>query len=67
MSARVYSVPDQTEGRRKAFLERVSIDLSSKLSLKCGGNVNYYKSVDNPIPTLPVGIGNTQAIFKTNQ
>ena len=67
MSARVYSVPDQTEGRRKAFLEWVSIDLSSKLSLKCGGNVNYYKSVDNPIPTLPVGIGNTQAIFKTNQ
>ena len=48
-------------------MEWVSIDLSSKLSLKCGGNVNYYKSVDNPIPTMPVGIGNTQAIFKTNQ
>ena len=31
----------------------------------CGGNVNYYKSVHNPIPTLPVGT-NTRAIFKTN-
>ena len=28
------------------------------------GNVNYYKSVHHPIPTLPVGIGNTLAIFK---
>ena len=40
MSAQVYSVPGQTEGRRKAFLEWV------------GGNVNYYKSVYHPIPTL---------------
>ena len=39
MSAQVYSVPGQTEGRRKAFLEWV------------GGNVNYYKSVYHPIPT----------------
>ena len=30
----------------------------------CGDNVNYYKSVHHPIPTLPVGIGNTLAIFK---
>ena len=67
MSAQVYSVPGQTKGRRKAFLEWKSIDLSSKLSLTCGGNVNYYKSVHHPIPTLPVGIGNTLAIFKTNQ
>ena len=29
MSARVYSVPGQTEGRTKAFLEWKSIDLSS--------------------------------------
>ena len=45
MSAQVYSVPGQTEGRRKAFLEQPRIDLSSKLSLTCGGNVNYYKIV----------------------
>ena len=43
------------------------IDLSTKLSLTCGDNVNYYKSVHHPIPTLPVVIGNTLAIFKTNQ
>ena len=67
MSAQGYSVSGQTEGRRKAFLERTSIDLSSKLSLAYGGNVNYYKSVHHPITTVPVGIGNTLAIFKTNQ
>ena len=31
------------------------------------GNVNYYKSVHHPIPTLPVGTGSTQSIFKINQ
>ena len=67
ISAQVYSVPGKTEGRKKAFLEWTSIYLSSKLSLTCGGNVNYYKSVPHPIPSLPVGIGNTLAIFKTNQ
>ena len=41
-------------------------DLSSKLSLTYGGNVNYYKSVHHPVPTLLVGTGNTLAIFKTN-
>ena len=60
----VYSVPGQTGGRRKAFLEWTSIDLSSKLSLTCGGDVNYYKSVHHPIPILPVEIGNIQAISK---
>ena len=30
-------------------------------------NINYYKSVHHPIPTLPVGIGNTWEIFKTSQ
>ena len=44
-----------------------SIDISSKLSLTYGGNVNYYKSVHHPIPTMPVGTENTLAIFKTNQ
>ena len=51
MSGQVYSVPDQTGGRRKAFFEWKGIDLSSKLSLTCGGNVNYYKSARHPIPT----------------
>ena len=46
---------------------KASIDLSSKLSLTYGGNVNYYKSVHHPIPILPAGTGNTLAIFKTNQ
>ena len=61
MSAQVYSVPGQTEGKRKAFLEWTSIDISSKLSLTCGGDVNYYKSVHHPIPTLGVEIWNTLA------
>ena len=60
MSVQVYSVPGQTEGRRKAFLEWTIIDLSFKLSLTCGINVNYYKSVHHLISTLPVGIGNFQ-------
>ena len=67
MSARVHSVPGQTEGRRNTFLEWTSIILSSKLSLTCGSNVNYYKSVHHPIPILPDRIWNTQAVFKTNQ
>ena len=51
MSAQVYSVPGQTEGRRKAFLDWKTIDLSHKRSLTCVGNVNYHKSVNHPIPT----------------
>ena len=51
MSVHVYSVPGQIEGRKKAILEWKTIDLSSKLSLICGGNVNHYKSVHHPIPT----------------
>ena len=54
MSAQVYSAPGQTEGRSKGFLEWKSIDLFYEVSLTCGGNVNYYKSVHHPIPTLPV-------------
>ena len=54
MSAQVYSVAGQTEWRSKTFLERKSID-SHGISLcsltTCGGNVNYYKSVHQPIPT----------------
>ena len=52
MSAGVYSVPGQTEGKKEAFLEWKIIDLSSKLSLTCGQNVNYYESVNHPIPTF---------------
>ena len=51
MSAQVYSVPGQTEGKRKAFLEWKSMELFYKLSLTCGGNVSYYKSVHHPIPS----------------
>ena len=51
MSAQVYSVTGQTEGRKTAFLEWKSIDLSYELSLTYGDNVNYYKSVPHPIPT----------------
>ena len=58
-------VPSEVRG--KAFLKWTSIDLSSKLSLTYGVNVSYYKSVHHPISTLPVGRGNTPAIFKTNQ
>ena len=67
MIVQVYSGPGQTEGRNKAFSERTSIDLSSKLSLKCGSNDNYYKSAHHLIPTLLVGIGNILEVFKTNQ
>ena len=41
-------------------MEWKSIDLSSKLSLTCGGNVNV-------ILFLLVGIVNILAILKTNQ
>ena len=51
MSAQVYSASGQTEGIRKALWKWKSIDLSYKLSLTCGGNVSYYKSVHHPIPT----------------
>ena len=45
MTGRVYSVPGQTEGKMKAFMEWTITHLSSKLSLTCGGNVNYQKNV----------------------
>ena len=51
MIAQVYSVPGQTEGRSKAFLEWKSTDVSLELSRTCGSNVNYYKSGHQPIPT----------------
>ena len=54
MRTQVYSVPGQTEGRSKTFLERKSIDshgISLCLLTTCGGNVNHCKSVHQPIPT----------------
>ena len=45
MSAQVYSVPGQTEGKRKAFFEWKSMHLLYELSLTCGVNVHH------PIPT----------------
>ena len=53
MNAQVYSVHGQTEGKNKTFLERKSVDLhgiSQCLLTTCGGNVDYYKSVHQPIP-----------------
>ena len=65
MSAQVYSVPDQVEGRTKAFLEWKSIDLSYNLSLTCGEIL----TIINVFITLflLVGIQNILAIFKVNQ
>ena len=51
MSAKVYSVPGQTEGKREAFLEWKDINLSYKLLHGGRGNGNYYKSVNHSIPT----------------
>ena len=48
-----------SEVRGKAFLKWTSRDLSSKLSLTYEGNLNYYKSVHHPIPTLPVNRGHS--------
>ena len=64
MSALVYSVPGQTEGRMKPFLERTSINLFSELFLKCEGNVTIIKVFI--IIFLLLEIGNTLTIPKTN-
>ena len=53
MSAKLYSVPGQTEEKRKTFSE--GIDLFYELSLTCGVNTNYYKSVHHAIPTRENG------------
>ena len=51
MSAQVYSVPGQTDEKREGLFEWKSIYISYELSLTCGVNVTYYKSVHHPIPT----------------
>ena len=55
MSAKVYSVPGQTEEKRKTFCERKRIDLFYELCLTYGVNTNYYKSVHHAIPTRENG------------
>ena len=54
MSAQVYSVPGQSDGKKglfwSPFFEWKSIDLSYELSLTCVVNINYFKSVHHPIP-----------------
>ena len=39
------------KGEVRPFGMENSLDLSHELSLTCGGNVNYHKSVHQPIPT----------------
>ena len=62
MSAQVYSVPDQTEGRRKALLEWKSIDLSYE---HVGIMLNVIKVFI--ILFLLVRIRNILKTFKINQ
>ena len=65
MNALVYSVPSQTEGKRKTFFEWKSIDIPSELSVTCGVNIDYIKVFI--ILFILVRIGNNLAIFKINQ
>ena len=60
----VYSLTGQTEGRRKVFFGGNKDPLNY---ITNGSNVNHYKSVHHPLSTLPVKVGNTLAVFKTNQ
>ena len=62
MSAQVHSVPDQTEGRRKALLEWKSIDLSYE---HVGIMLNVIKVFI--ILFLLVRIRNILKTFKINQ
>ena len=64
LSTQEYSVPGQTERKRKTFLEWKSIHLPSNLL-----HVSVMLTIINvfTILFLLVGIGNTLAIFKTNQ
>ena len=66
-SAQVYSLPGQTEGKERLFLEKTSIDLSSKLSLTYETKLNHCESAHYPLSTVSAGIGNTLAAFKTNK
>ena len=64
----LFQVSPQSSGREDIFEVDSSIaDLLFKQCITHGCNINYYKSVNHPIPTLSVRTGNTLAIFKTNQ
>ena len=65
MTAQVYSVSSQTEGRRNPYLEWKSIDLSYKLPHKCGVMLTIINVFI--ILFLFVGIGNIFSIFKISQ
>ena len=65
MNAQVYSVPGQTEGRSKTFLEWKSIHLSHELSLTRGVMLTIIKVFINLF--LLVRIGNILTIFRMNQ
>ena len=65
MSAQVYSVPGQTEGKRKIFFEWKSIDLSYELSFHVGLMLTIIKVFI--ILFLLVSTGNILVIFKINQ
>ena len=64
LSATVYPVPGQTEGRQKAFLDWKDTDLSSYF-LHVGLLLTIIKVFI--ILFLLVGIGSILVIFKTNQ
>ena len=51
MSVQVYSVPRQTEGRRKAFFGMEKHYTYPMNYLLYVGVILYYKSVHHPIPT----------------
>ena len=68
MSAQVYSLPNPTEGRKKAFFEGGKHRfLSSKLSLTYGGNVNHFKNVHHLSVYSACGNREHLTVFKTNQ
>ena len=51
MNTELYSVPGQTEDRRKVFFEWKSIDLliDKHMRMSMGVNVNYYENVHHAI------------------
>ena len=66
MSTQIYSIPSQTEGRRKAFLEWKSVNFDLNYLLHVGViTLTIIKAFI--VLFLLVRIGNIQAIFKTNQ
>ena len=67
MSAQVYSLLGQTERGRKAFRRGKAYIYPLNYLLHMRVMLTTAKSIHRPLSTLPVGIGNTQVVFKTNQ